>query len=295
MRMTVYTPVVILCLLMGCNKNDELEKQNTDLQNQNAVLVRDLTARDEYIDTVTQAINDVTTSLELTDSKQQELLKESGNVESLKKHTGRELRGKILQQIASIDSNLLRNRRRLKELEARIKSYHTQFAGLNKMIASLESTLNDREQSMAQLERKVKGLETEIAEKTELVAKRDSVITSQSTTIAQQRTRINTAYFIMGKRDELEKKGIIAKQGGFLWGLLGSTTLLANGFDPAYFQPIDRTIDTTITVSGGIDEIVPKREERFYNQTRISDKQSALKIVEPKSFWQDDYLVIITD
>src|SRR6266852_163479 len=135
MKMICAALVGILCLATGCNKNDELEKQNTDLQNQNSVLVRDLSARDEYIDTVTQAIDDVNASLELAGSREQELLKESGNVESAKKRTGRELRGRILAQIAAIDSNLMKNRRRLNELQSRIKSYHTQFAGLNKMIA----------------------------------------------------------------------------------------------------------------------------------------------------------------
>ena len=295
MKMICYAPLVLLLLATGCNKNDELEKQNTDLQNQNSVLVRDLSARDEYIDTVTQAINDVNTSLEFAGSKEQELLKESGNVETAKKRTGREMRGRILAQIATIDSNLSHNRRRLNELQSRIKSYRTQFAGLNKMIANLKTTLSEREESMAQLEQKVKGLETEIAEKTQLVAKRDSVITDQSSTIAHQRTKINTAFIIVGTRDELEKKGIIKKQGGFLWGLLGSTTMLANGFNSEYFQPIDRTVDTTLSISAGINEIVPKRGEQFYNQAKLSDKQSTLKIVDPKNFWQNDYLVIITD
>ena len=295
MKMICYAPLVLLLLATGCNKNDELEKQNTDLLNQNSVLVRDLSARDEYIDTVTQAINDVNTSLEFAGSKEQELLKESGNVETAKKRTGREMRGRILAQIATIDSNLSHNRRRLNELQSRIKSYRTQFAGLNKMIANLKTTLSEREESMAQLEQKVKGLETEIAEKTQLVAKRDSVITDQSSTIAHQRTKINTAFIIVGTRDELEKKGIIKKQGGFLWGLLGSTTMLANGFNSEYFQPIDRTVDTTLSISAGINEIVPKRGEQFYNQAKLSDKQSTLKIVDPKNFWQNDYLVIITD
>jgi len=83
--------------------------------------------------------------------------------------------------------------------------------------------------------------------------------------------------------------------GGFLWGLLGSTTTLANGFDDKYFKPIDKTQDMTIQVKGKIDEVIPKRNIEFYKKSEVSDDQSMLTIAEPNQFWQDRYLVIITD
>lgn len=287
--------LAILGVLPGCNKSEELEKQNAELQNQNASLVKDLTERDTYIDTVTQVINEVYTSLEHAGAKEKVLQQQSSDVEASKKRTPRELRGKLLDEIGQIDSSLHINQRRLSDLEKRTSSYRSQFAGLNRMIANLKKTIEEREKSIADLDQKVKGLETEVAEKTRTVAQRDSVITTQNATIAQQHNEITTAFYIVGKRDDLEKRGIIVKQGGFLWGLLGSTTILANGFDPSDFQPINRTIDTTITVNGGIDEIVPKRVERYYSQTKTADKQTSLEITDPKNFWQDKYLVIITD
>ena len=63
MKIMCYATFATLCLTLGCNNNDELAKLNADLETQNATLVRDLMSRDEYIDTVTQSINDINTSL----------------------------------------------------------------------------------------------------------------------------------------------------------------------------------------------------------------------------------------
>ena len=60
-----------------------------------------------------------------------------------------------------------------------------------------------------------------------------------------------------GTKEELKKKGIITDEGGFLWGLLGSTTIMSSGVDQSVFTPLDKNIDQTLHVPGTIDEILP--------------------------------------
>lgn len=76
---------------------------------------------------------------------------------------------------------------------------------------------------------------------------------------------------------------------------LGSTTTFADGFDRHYSTPINKTQAATIEVPGGIDEIVPKRNEQLYSKVDVGNEQSALRITSPERFWQTSYLVIITD
>ena len=287
--MVKYIALMAVAVLVGCtDRTDQLEKQNAELRNKSSELSADLSSRDSYIDTVTQSINDIYANLEGMRSKEKMIVSETNAIESGKKMTNRDVRERILGQLTVIDSTMKGNRKKLADLQTRVGSYKTQFAGLKKMVANLKKTIEDREQAIAALEQKVHGLETDLTEKTRIVTEKDSVITVQT-------TRINTAYYIIGKRSDLEQKGIITKDGGFLWGLLGSSTIMASGVNPKFFTPINRVEERTIQVNGKIDEVIPKRSAEFYTKTLVDNNQSMLTIAEPNAFWQDKYLVIITD
>lgn len=288
--------VVFALVVAGCNtRSDELEKENAELQQKTTQLNQDLEARDQYIEDVTQSINEIYANLEGVREKEKNILRETGEVEGKKKVTSVELRQRLLQQIATIDTNMRSNRKKLSDLQARVSSSRKQYAGLQRMMNDLKKTLEEREQSIAQLQTRVQDLENEVQSKTRVIAVQDSTINDQKSLISQQTNRINTGYYIIGSRKELEEKGIISDEGGFLWGLLGSTTVLSSGVNPQYFKPIDKTRDMTIEVQGDIDEIIPRRSENFYVTSENGQDASTLQIVQPDAFWQENYLVIITD
>jgi uncharacterized protein YoxC len=287
--MTKYLALMVVAVLIGCTgRTDELERQNAELRNKSSELSADLSSRDAYIDTVTQSINEIYTNLEGVRSSEKMITSETSGIESGKRITNRDVRERILSQLSAIDESMKGSRKKLADVQAKMNSYRTQFSGLKKMVATLKKTIEDREASIAALEQKVHGLEADLTEKTRVVTEKEAVITAQT-------TKINTAYYVVGKRSDLEQKGIIAKEGGFLWGLLGSSTILASGVDPKYFTPINKVEERTIQVNGKIDEVIPKRSPEFYTKTLVDNNQSMITIAEPNAFWQDQYLVIITD
>lgn len=295
--MKVVSLVVLSCaLIWGCNNRaEELEKQNANLQSSNHQLTQDLTERDSYVDNVTQSINEVYSSIETVQAKERSLLKETSELESGKKLTRQEMRAKLLDKITVIHTTLVNNQKTVADLQTKVNSFKSQYAGLKKMVVNLKKTLEERELAIADLTQRVQSLESDVAEKTRVIGEKDLVINDQSNKLNAQHQQITTAYYIAGTRNELEKKGIIKKEGGFLWGLLGSTTMLASGFDDKYFKPINKIEDMTIQVKGKIDEVLPKRNEEFYKKAEMADNQSTLTIAEPNNFWQEKYLVIITD
>ena len=296
MKHTWYLAVLMMLVVWGCNdRAKELEQQNAELQQKNNAITQELSIRDEYVDTVTQAINTVYDNLEQARAKEKSILQETKEMESQKKATKEELRGKLLTKITDIGTTLKTDRTKLAELQKKVSAYRSRFTGLTTLVANLKKTIEEREQSIAELELRVRGLEQDVTEKARLITQRDSVIVDQHSTIDRQHSVITTAYYIVGKRDELEKKGIIKKDGGFLWGLLGSSTILANGFDQSDFKPINKVEEKTIEVTGRIDDILPKRNQQFYTKTELGDNRSVISIAEPTNFWQDKYLVIITD
>ncbi len=283
-------------LLFGCNnRSDELEKQNSELQAQHNQMQQELASRDEYVETVTSAIDDIYNNLAGVQSKEKHVLNEANALESGKKMTRQEMRQNLLNEISTIDSSLKGNQKKVDALQTRVTSFKKEYTGLRRMVANLKQTISEREQAIAQLEEKVRGLEADLDNHKRMLAQRDSVITDQNSTIAEKTKEINTGYYVIGTRRELEDKGIIQKDGGFLWGLLGSTTILSNGFSKDYFKPISKLEQSSIEVNGPIDEILPKRNEHYFSETKFTNSQSVLKITEPSYFWQDNYLVIITD
>jgi DNA repair exonuclease SbcCD ATPase subunit len=199
-----------------------------------------------------------------------------------------------MHQIEDIDASLSENRKELADLETKLKSSKIQYASLNKMVDNLRESLDEREQSITQLSERVKSLENDVAEKTRLVAEKEAVIGQKDSTIRDQQDMLNTAYYVVGNKDDLENKGIIKDEGGFLWGLVGSTTTLATDLDNGYFKPIDKSREMTIEVNGQIDKIVPERDQSFYVEEQKSDTLSTLKILKPERFWQENLLVVVT-
>jgi len=285
-----YIPIVLAAALIvgGCGKNEELEKRNAELQSKHSQLEQELTSRDQYIEEITNSVNEVYNNLETIRSKEKLMMNESNQMEAAKKLTREEIRQRLISEISSIDTTLRKNRKKIDELQSKVNSYRAQFASLRTLVANLKKTIEEREASIAELELKVTGLQREVGEKTQMLAERDA-------TISVQTHQMNTGFYVVGSRRDLETKGIIRNEGGFLWGLLGSTTVLASGFNREYFKPINKWDDKTIEVKGNINEIIPKRNTEFYSMREPFNHQSVLNIVEPTKFWQDNYLVIITD
>jgi hypothetical protein len=288
---------VCAVLLAGCNtRSKELEQQNAELQAKSNELYKELSTRDEYIGQVMETINGMHANLETAREKEKVIVSETDKMEGAKKASSGEIRQKMLGQLAEIDSTLKSDRKKLTDLQAKVRSNKVQIASLNTMIANLKATLEEREASIAALQGRVAELEGEVSQKTAMVAQRDSTIHVQESIITRQTSKINTGYYIIGTRRELKEKGVIADEGGLLWGLFGTTTILANGFDNSLFTPINKTTEMKIEVNGSVSEIVPKRNPSFYTTVPSADRErSTLQIMNADQFWQDNYLVIITN
>ncbi|HLB00287.1 MAG TPA: hypothetical protein VJO14_02780 [Bacteroidota bacterium] len=289
MRYALPFLILLTALSWGCNgRSGELEKENAALQQQNREMAENLTSTDIYIDEVVTSINDVYQSIESARAKEKNLLSETKDIEATTTKTKSEVRQGLLDRVALINRNLQANRGKISELQVKLNASGKKYASLQTMVDNLRKTLQEREQSIASLETRVRGLEGDLAAKTEMVRQREA-------TIDAQRKEISTVYYVVGTKDELEKKGIIRHEGGFLWGLLGSTTTLAGTLDPSNFTAVDRGSRSVFRVDGKISEILPKRDASLYTREEISGRESILTVADGDHFWQNRYLVILKD
>jgi hypothetical protein len=284
--------ILILCaaIIGGCgNREEELQQQLGQAREKQRSLEQTLAERDRYVADVVKTVNEVYAGLEEARVKEAGIVARSGGAEGTQVGNV-DTRQKLLQNISEIGSGLKESRKKISALQGRMKSFRGEIAGMNSLIGNLKQSLQERETSIAQLEERVQGLETAVTEKDRMIAERENQL-------GEQQRKINTGFYIIGSRDELKEKGIITDEGGFLWGLLGSTTVMASGIDVSQFRPIDKTADQTITVPGTIEEILPHRKAEAFVTAEPAEQQenSTLTIVHPDQFWQDDYLVIIVD
>jgi predicted nucleic acid-binding Zn-ribbon protein len=283
--------IVALCtvLVIGCdNKSEELQQQVGQLQTEKAGLEQTIAERDKQFEEMMHAVNEVYNSLEETRAKEATIVERSEGAEGAARLTSTDARQSMLQSIRSIGATLQENKKKIANLESRLKTLRGEFASLNKLVENMKQTLVEREQSIAALQTSVQGLEATLAEKTQTLNEKETVI-------GAQQKQMNTAYYVAGTRAELKEKGIITDEGGFLWGLLGSTTVMASGVDQSLFTPIDKTLDQTIHVAGQVDEILPRRSNDFFALASMDKDNSDLTILTPDKFWQDQYLVIVLD
>jgi DNA repair exonuclease SbcCD ATPase subunit len=267
--------VAFALLLVGCNNRaEQLEKEKAGLQEV-------MKSKDEFIQAIMARISEVHRKLETAPH-------DTGKAVTV---TDRQ---RLMRQMADIDASLSENKAKLADLETKLKSSRTQGASLNTIVGDLKQSLEERQQAIAQLNERVKNLETELREKTTLVEEKDAIINQKESRIKDQIVKLNTAYYVIGKKDDLQNKGIIRDEGGFLWGLIGSTTVLASGFDNALFKPIDKSREMSIEVGGKIEELVPERDKSYYAVEQKENNLAVLRIVRPDYFWQQNHLVIVT-
>ncbi|MDE3056572.1 MAG: hypothetical protein KGJ59_01260 [Bacteroidota bacterium] len=288
MRRNIWMFTVLVLILAGCGKQDELEQRNKELTQQ-------LAEKDKFIEDVTATINDIHNTIESAWAMEKGVVQQTVKTEGVQPENVAEVKRQIIDRIAAMRSLLSENRKRAIALERKLKDAGAAYAGLEKMVADLKQNLDDREKAIADLNTRVESLQNDVQQKTQVIADRENTIAQREQTINEQTQKLNTVYYVAGKRDELRKKGVIADEGGFLWGLLGSTTVLAANFDNTQFQPMDKTAESTIQVPGKIEKIIPQRDTSSYVEVQSGDGTAVLKIVRPDAFWRVNHLVIITD
>lgn len=275
--------------LAGCadrEKENALQQQlsqaETDRQSYKALL----SERDAYIEGVMKEINDIYAGLEAARVKEGKLLSRKADAEGAASGAALDTRKQLLSNIASIGDALKENRKRINGLMARLKDSQREIAGLNTLVENLQASLLEREQSIANLQVQIAGLETTINNKTRELAEKDMQL-------EDQRRMLGAVYYVAAPREELEEKGIITEEGGFLWGLLGSTTVMASGVDQSSFTTLDRTREQTIVIPGEVDEILPRRSDSLFAIAASGENGTELRILQPDKFWQDRYLVVV--
>ena len=121
----------------------------------------------------------------------------------------------------------------------------------------------------------------------------------ENDTVAQLTTEKNTAYYIVGTKDELVKKGILVEEGHKRFLIVGGRPVApARQLDPAGFTQIDRLRDRVIKLPEGKYTIFSRQNPSFatpLDSTAAKEGKLAagIRIEQPERFWETSKFLII--
>ena len=117
---------IALCgaLILGCHdKEEQLQKQVAQLQGEQTSLQQSITERDQNLEEVMRAVNEVYTDLERARVKEGKLAERAEGKETGGQVSSASSRQQLLSNIGEIGSTLKENRKRISDLQSKMKSY----------------------------------------------------------------------------------------------------------------------------------------------------------------------------
>jgi predicted nucleic acid-binding Zn-ribbon protein len=272
--------------------------------------------KNEMLDEVmqsTQFLNDINTEvakLKLTPTRK---LATAAAPES-EMNSLRNERTAVKERIRELVARLDSSEARLASLRSRAASLSTRDAQLTEQVAQYERTIADlrssldnqrtefqtvvdrQNQQIAALNSKVDTVtraNVQLAgERAQLTTQRAALIDTVSTLIEEK----NTAYYVIGTKEELIKSGVLVEEGRRRLLVIGSRPVtIAREFDPAKFMRIDRLKDRQITLPAGEFTIFSRQNPAFVTPGAVREGKvsGSLRIDDPLKFWEPSRFLVI--
>jgi predicted nucleic acid-binding Zn-ribbon protein len=199
----------------------------------------------------------------------------------------------LVAKLDSVQNRLTAARSRVAKLTKDDSVLVAQVAAYEKNVADLqEQAAKER----AEFQNVINQKTTEIATLASRIDTLNTVRTALVDTVTTLTTEKNTAYYVVGTRDELIKKGVLVAEGGKRFLLVGGRHIVpARQLDPASFSKIDRLSDRNIPLPAGEYEILSRQNPSFAKAQVQKDGKIAggLTIEQPEQFWANSRFLII--
>lgn len=302
MRKYILISIILVCTY-GCGKKDpedrfkDLENENKNLGLKLQKLSTDMISSSEVI----EDINALIKNIQETENKIEERkhrLRSAREVENAV-----EMRGEILNSIQELYDDLKRHREKAIVLQKELDSFVAANAQQRESIALLKNVIQEKTIKVEGLVKNVDSLKnhvTRLENKQEELTSNISHLKSELNVKEKEASRkeleiknlhqeINTIFYIIGNSKELRKKKIIVKKGV---PLFSRNYVLGENFTLAEFKQGNSSL-TEFKIDGKVKKILPYRNKDHYY---ISYENGVTYIIikDPKNFWHQKYLVIVT-
>lgn len=277
----------VTLIVSACN-----QKELADSNRVKDSLMFVVNERDSSLNEFISSFNDMERNLDSVTVKQHIIIENSEKPGELKATQ----KSRINAEIKAINNLMDQNRKKIAELNRKIKNSSNKNTQLEKMIATLNQQIAQKDLELTDLNTKLNSLNAQVATletSVDTLTLRNGV---QSQTIADETMALHTAYYVIGKSNELQDAKIIDRKGGLLG--IGRTSKLSGDFDNSKFTRIDYTQTSSIPVNSDMKIITshPSSSYTLVKDDKDKDLVKNILITNPEMFWSaSKYLVIVKD
>ncbi len=285
----LFTFFMAAAIFASCT-NKEQEEKLKQLELDNLKLQEQIGGDANTINDFVNAYNEIQYNLDSIKTKEGIITANTANGVEM----GADRKEQITQDIQLIYELSLKNRKKIDELNKKLKDEKGYTGNLKKMIENLEKQLAERDAQINVLKDELAKLDIVVENLTAQVDMLASESEGKSKVIEEKVSELNTAYYIIGTEKNLKEAKIITKEGGFIG--MGKTANFNKDFDQNAFNKIDITKTPAIVINNKKAKFVTDHPSTSYTIHGDKKHVDSLSINDYKAFWRSSkYLVIVAE
>ena len=268
-----------------------------------AQLMKENQALNDVIDQREIAFNDLLFSMTEVEDQLKQIIQRENLVynHSLEpvNETGND---RIIEEIGMIDQLIARSKDNIHQLEEKVKGANLKTQVFQNRVNRLASDIKEREamiadlkQDLASRDEALKFLTVQIDSLIEDSAEKDLTLQAKQSEIdvlTEENNTLNKAYLAVGSFKELKDRGLVQRQGGFLW--FGRTIDVNEDADAQQYMQVDiREMSQLPVQAVQLDLLSEHPADSYQIVPGDNDNMKVLEITNPEEFWKvSKYLVI---
>jgi hypothetical protein len=286
------TLLIALAVLFFVREN-KFKEQRTEAQMVSENLSGIIEHRDSVINDLVMTFNDIEKDMNIV-RKQENLLALS--VDDPEFTT--DVRERIVNEIQQMNTMLEENKAKVKTLNKRLKASGLKIAALEDKMETLQASIEQRDSSinvlktelvnrnfqLAELNTVIDSLDMEVVEREETIQVKDALI-------SQNQAELDKAYLASGNYKELEEKGVVEKEGGFLG--LGKSKVVPADLADNEFDQISISHTDRIAVNAKKMELISNHPEGSYQVVSNDSIVEYIQITQPDKFWKKTRYAVV--
>jgi hypothetical protein len=279
--------LLAMMIMTSCGKKKE--QQILELQSDKAHLEREYERKDSLLNELFLSVNAIEKNL--SDITLREKLITDAPATELR--SDMDVREKIMEEIIMINNIIEENKKRITQLKNQLKKSDVNIASLQDNIKLLNQRIEEKEREIADLKEqlvkanfKIEQLNATVDTLEEANAEKSKVISQQDLLIGE----MNTVWYVIGTKKELQDKEIIDKSGGLFSGDMKMNDMI----NPDDFTTADIRKITRINFETKKAELATVHPAGSYKFIQEDELVKGLEILNPSEFWKSSrFLVVI--
>lgn len=280
---------LIICTvgtLLACQNTESTEELDA-LRAANRALSDELSRKDSTLNIFQDAFSEIQKNLSLISEREVAIQLRAGDLK-----VGEDVRTEITKDIQAINLLLKQNKDAISKLNKSLSKMGMENTAFKKLIDQLSADIRTKEEEVAYLKENLTAANFTIEILNEMLDSAEFRSEMQAVMLRLQEGELNKAYVAIGTYKELQRNGVLRKEGSII-GIAGSKKLRPD-FNRDYFEKIDINNLKSIPLNAKKVEVVTPHPSSSY--TIDGTDKKTLAINNPAIFWEaSKYLVVVVD